>query len=258
MPTGAITGHIDVAQVVLYAFWIFFFGLVIYLRRENRREGFPIIGDDGVPEHPGYFVGIPSAKEFRLHDRNVYIPMDSADKRPVKGVPTGPWAGSPLEPTGSNPMLDSIGPGSYSERVDLPEVNLHGAPKIVPLRVANDYYLEPSDPDPRGMDVIGADKRIAGKVVEVWIDRAEFMARYLEVELDGDTGIGPVLIPMTMAEINGTRKYVYVDSILSTQFAQVPRLKSSEQITLLEEEMVTAYYGAGTLYAKPARKEPLI
>ena len=32
MTTGAITGYIDVAQLVLYAFWIFFIGRVIYLR----------------------------------------------------------------------------------------------------------------------------------------------------------------------------------------------------------------------------------
>ena len=38
MTTGAITGYIDVAQLVLYVFWIFFIGLVIYLRREDKRE----------------------------------------------------------------------------------------------------------------------------------------------------------------------------------------------------------------------------
>ena len=30
------------------------------------------------------------------------------------------------------------------------------------------------------------------------------------------------------------------------------------QITLLEEEKITAYYGAGTLYATPERQEPII
>ena len=42
MTTGAITGYIDVAQLVLYVFWIFFIGLVIYLRREDKREGYPL------------------------------------------------------------------------------------------------------------------------------------------------------------------------------------------------------------------------
>ena len=38
---GAITSYIDIAQVVLYLFWIFFFGLIIYLHREGKREGYP-------------------------------------------------------------------------------------------------------------------------------------------------------------------------------------------------------------------------
>ena len=42
MDTGSITGYVDVAQLVLYAFWIFFFGLIIYLRREDKREGYPL------------------------------------------------------------------------------------------------------------------------------------------------------------------------------------------------------------------------
>ena len=38
MPKGAITGYIDVAQLALYAFFLFFGWLVFYLRREDKRE----------------------------------------------------------------------------------------------------------------------------------------------------------------------------------------------------------------------------
>jgi len=38
----------------------------------------------------------------------------------------------------------------------------------------------------------------------------------------------------------------------------VPMLKNPDQITLLEEERISAYYGAGTLYAEPSRSEPWI
>ena len=31
-------GNVDLAQISLYAFWLFFAGLVIYLQRENMRE----------------------------------------------------------------------------------------------------------------------------------------------------------------------------------------------------------------------------
>ncbi len=39
METMAITQYVDVAQLVLYLFWIFFFGLVYYLLQENHRDG---------------------------------------------------------------------------------------------------------------------------------------------------------------------------------------------------------------------------
>ena len=51
---------------------------------------------------------------------------------------------------------------------------------------------------------------------------------------------------------------VKVQSILGDQFAQVPGLRNAEQVTLLEEEKIVAYYGGGTLYASPDRQEPLV
>jgi len=35
-------------------------------------------------------------------------------------------------------------------------------------------------------------------------------------------------------------------------------LIDESQVTLLEEEKIMAYYGAGTLYATPSRQEPLL
>jgi photosynthetic reaction center H subunit len=49
-----------------------------------------------------------------------------------------------------------------------------------------------------------------------------------------------------------------VESILGAQFATVPGTKSTSQITALEEDQITAYYGGGTLFATAARQEPLI
>jgi photosynthetic reaction center H subunit len=39
--------YIDVAQLAIWGFWIFFFGLVYYLRREDHREGYPLENDGG-------------------------------------------------------------------------------------------------------------------------------------------------------------------------------------------------------------------
>ena len=42
---SGITGYIDVAQIALYAFWVFFACLIYYLRREDKREGYPLESD---------------------------------------------------------------------------------------------------------------------------------------------------------------------------------------------------------------------
>ena len=64
MPAGAITGYIDVAQLVLYAFWIFFAGLIFYLRREDKREGYPLESDRaGRVDRPG-LSRLPRAQDL--------------------------------------------------------------------------------------------------------------------------------------------------------------------------------------------------
>lgn len=42
--------YIDGAQIALYAFWLFFAGLIIYLRREDKREGYPLESPQGPRE----------------------------------------------------------------------------------------------------------------------------------------------------------------------------------------------------------------
>jgi photosynthetic reaction center H subunit len=93
-------------------------------------------------------------------------------------------------------------------------------------------------------------------VKELWIDQAEVMIRYLEIETLPEFGGRRVLLPMNFSRVRPD--YINVKSILGNQFALVPGLKSQDQITLLEEEKIMAYYGGGTLYATPERQEPLI
>jgi photosynthetic reaction center H subunit len=109
------------------------------------------------------------------------------------------------------------------------------------------------DIDPRGLPVIGADREVAGEVKDLWVDRSEMLFRYLEVQLASGRS---VLLPMTFSRI---RKHgVFVHALLAEQFANVPGLANPEQVTFLEEEKITAYYGAGTLYATPRRQEPML
>ena len=65
-----------------------------------------------------------------------------------------------------------------------------------------------------------------------------------------------VLLPMNFTRVGSGQ--VKVKSILGKHFAQVPGTANADAVTLLEEEKIMAYYGAGTLYATPERQEPLI
>ncbi len=255
MKLGQITSYIDVAQVTLYVFWIFFAGLIFYIRREDRREGYPLISEpSNTSKNPG-FLYIPPPKVFRLSDgTTVSSPDDSrADNRNHNMVKREVWPGAPVVPVG-NPMLAGVGPGSYAERSDKPDL-MHGKAKIVPMRVATDFSLEASEPDLVGMNVVGGDGRSAGTVSDVWVDRMEVLIRYLEVETDGNRR---VLVPMTFCRVKKRRGEVHVNAIMSHHFAAVPTTASADQITLLEEDKICAYYGAGTLYATDARSEPLL
>ena len=64
-----------------------------------------------------------------------------------------------------------------------PNARFEGIPSIVPMRIVPETTIESRDPDPRGMKVVGADGTAAGTVKDVWVDRAEALIRYLEVEL---------------------------------------------------------------------------
>ncbi len=119
MGRGAITGYIDVAQLVLYAFWIFFAGLIMYLRREDKREGYPLWSEATSTAPITNFPPIPAPKTFRLHEGGSVVVDGRPDQRPIKASPVEPWPGAPLTPTG-NPMLDGVGPASYAQREDVP------------------------------------------------------------------------------------------------------------------------------------------
>jgi photosynthetic reaction center H subunit len=223
MHAGAINGYIDVAQLVLYGFWIFFAGLIYYLHQENKREGYPLESDRSGSIRVQGFPPIPAAKTYLLpHGGSVTAPNGKADTRTIRAEPIGPWLGAPLEPTG-DPMADGVGPASWAERADVPDLTFEGEPKIVPLRVDNHFSLESRDPDPRGMDVIGADGNVGGTVTDVWVDRSEIVIRYFEVAVKGVQRT--VLLPHNFARIDGGRRRVKVVSILARHFAGVPGLR---------------------------------
>lgn len=253
--SGSITGYIDVAQLVLYGFWIFFTGLIIYLRKEDKREGYPLENErSGLVKVHGW-PGMPEAKTFKLSHGGTYsAPGRPVDTREIKLKPAHPHLGAPFVPTG-DPMADGVGPASYAERSDTPDMTYFGEIKIVPLRVATDHYLETRDPDPRGMDVVGADGVVGGVVRDAWVDRSEVVIRYYEVEVAGGRR---VLLPSNYTKVDGRTRKVNVKSVFGKHFATAPGLKNPEQVTLREEDRIVAYYAGGYLYASPDRAEPFL
>ncbi len=177
----------------------------------------------------------------------------------IKAVPVDGFNGSPLVPTG-NPMIDGVGPAAWADRADEPDRTFHGAPKIVPMRLDPTFSVAKGDPDPRGLPVEAVDKVTAGTVIELWVDRAEPQVRYYEVQLSGTER--RIMLPAGFVQwpnfgLWGNDRLL-VKSITSAQFADVPAIRRDDQITLLEEDKVMAYFAGGHLYATAARSEPII
>ncbi len=252
--TETFFGEVDLASVTLWLFYIFFAALVIWIQRENMREGYPLEDDEGNPSSNSGMWPLPEDKTFKLpHGRGeVTVPSGQAPERadiPMKRV--GPGNGYPLEPTG-DPMLDGVGPASWAPRRDVPELDGHGHPKIVPMSAAEGFRVA-AGRDPRGLPVVAGDGEIVGKIVDMWIDEPEQMVRYLELELDAKWGSGNRLLPMTFARIRSNQ--VSVHALYGKHFATVPSIASPRQVTLLEEDKISGYYGGGKLYAG-TRQEP--
>lgn len=255
MPVGAITNYIDVAQLVLWVFWFSFFALIFYIRREDKREGYPVesvrMGGSVMMEG---FPPLAEPKTFKLpNGKEVVKPGPEKPQYKLNAEPIANFPGAPLEPTG-NPMLAGVGPGAYALRDETPDLTEAGEPRVVPLRVAKHFSVADGDPDPRGWPVIGCDGEQGGTCKELWVDRAEPQLRYIEIDAGGKR----VLAPIPLCNIRTSKGVITVESITGAQFKDAPTLKSYDQITLAEEDKVVAYLGAGKLYATPDRAEPFL
>ena len=254
-----ITPGIDVAMLVFYAFVLFFIGLVFYLRREDRREGYPLEDEaTGRLDTPGGPLLQSAPKTFKLSFGRGTVTTPTKGREPVDIAARrfDRFAGAPYVPTG-NPLVDGVGPAAYANRAQHPDIDMEGHPRIVPMGAALDFSIERRDVDPRGLPVYGCDGRKAGTVSEVWLDKADRLIRYLAVDT-GVAEVGPVLMPMGMASVDRRNARVVCDAITAAQFADAPRIASADTITLYEEERVLGYFGGGYLYATPDRQEPFL
>ena len=136
MGTGAITSHIDVAQVALYSFWVFFAGLIYYLRREDKREGYPLVSDRSDQVRIPGFPQAPPPKTFYLRNGTTVTAPRREDVEPAfNAVPVAAWPGAPMHPVG-NAMLSGAGPAASALRADMVDRTFDDEARVVPLRIA--------------------------------------------------------------------------------------------------------------------------
>lgn len=268
MNAAYIVGTFDVAELAFLLFFGFFVALVIYLNRESRREGYPLEDEDTGKIHPNsLFDG--AKKSFPLpNGRGTYVPEDVArDDINVPAVQAFRAGGAPWVPTG-DAMADGMGPAAWANRAKYPDLTFDGRPRIVPIAQSHDLVIAPSDPQLIGWPVVAADGVTAGKVSDIWVDQAEHLIRYLEIET---TSGKKVLAPMAFALVHGNSlidallpiiedkpKFVEIDAITAAQFENVPALETAGTITRYEEDRIQAYFGGGYMYATPERSEAWI
>lgn len=268
MNAAYIVGTFDVAELAFLVFLGFFVTLVFYLNRESRREGYPLEDEETGRVHPIKLTD-GDKKVFQLpNGRGTYVPEDVArDDVNVPAVQAFRAGGAPWVPTG-DAMADGMGPAAFANRAKYPDLTFDGKPRIVPIAQSHELVIAPNDPQLVGYPVVAADGVTVGTVTDIWVDQAEHMVRYLEVEL---TGGKKVMAPMTVAVVHGNsllakilpttsdeKQFVEIDAITAAQFDGVPALETAGTITRYEEDRIQAYFGGGYMYATPERSEAWI
>ncbi|MEM6638914.1 MAG: photosynthetic reaction center subunit H [Pseudomonadota bacterium] len=249
------TSSIDLAEVLFTLFWVFFAALVIYIRRQDKREGYPLVSERSANITVEGFPGIPAPKTFLLqHGGTAQAPRDEPPELDVAGKPAGRFPGAPLDPTG-DPLVDGLGPAGYCNRVNEPDLTFYGEKRVLPLRILTDFHVDSRDPDPRGMPVMTAEGETVGTVTDLWVDRSEPQIYFLEVDRNGAGS--NVLVPFWYANVNKKERTINVKAVYADQFGRAPVLQSPDEITRLEEDRICAYFAGGMFWADDARREPV-
>lgn len=251
MPAYALTEQLDIPLLLVIIFFLFFLGLVYYLRQEDKREGYPLESDrtngtGGRVQVVG-FPPMPSPKVFKLmHGGETSVPRGEIP-RELNAYPAYEFPGSPIMPAG-DPLVDGIGPASYSLKSDTPDLTFDGSLKLTPMRNHPQYRLEETDANPVGMTVMSREGLEVGTIVDVWINAHEYFPRYLEIEANVETGGRRILAPFAFADIKAGRGIVRFSSLTRPQFSRVPALANPDQITMREEDRLNGYFAGGAFY----------
>lgn len=251
MGNGHIIGDIDIAQLLVVAFVIFFFGLVLYLRTEDKREGYPLVDPAGGSDGDG-FPPMPKPKRFLLMQGGVVSAPSPDHERPVAAERAFPFPGSSLNPTG-DPLEDGVGPASYALRRAEPLWFSPGVTQLTPLRIVEGWTLAKGDVDPRGLPVVDAWGARAGVVRDMWLDRGVKIVRYLEVEADDG---GRTLLPIHHTELRGIQGRVSLKAVRAAQVMRAPRPADPDVVTAREEDRINAFYAGAEFYGHEQNRRP--
>ena len=207
MGTGAITAYIDVAQLVLYAFWIFFAGLIYYLHPREPPRGLPDGDRRAAAASIDRLADVADAQDLpAAHDGQRRCRARAESRR----TQLERRAGAPLRRRAAGadrrPDAGRRRPGLLGDlRPDEPDLDHHGTPKIVPLRLAPESSVSAQDTDPRGLPRgRRRRRRRPARSRDLWIDRGEMIFRYLEVESRRQRA-RRCCVPMTFARITRRR-----------------------------------------------------
>lgn len=254
-PLGALTSHLDAVQILVAVFFLCFAGLIYYLRREDKREGYPLwdISPRNVPIEG--FPAVPPTKVYLLQEGGTTTMPHRFEPSATRAIPADSQFGSPLIPIG-DAMLAEVGPGAYPMRKNTPLLS-EGEPQVQPMRIAHGWDVSKGDADPRGMRVLDCGKTPVGTVTDLWVDRGVKILRYLEVALDGEPDAPHVIVPLFRTDIREKRRVVLIDAMLAGHVRLAPRLADPDVITAREEDQVNAYFASAYMYGRDYIGTPL-
>ena len=116
---------------------------------------------------------------------------------------------------------------------------------VGPLSAMTDLRVADGEPDIRGWEVVGQDRRTIGRVHDLVVDSAEMKVRYMDVEIrraviDADQD-RHVLIPIGYARLDEEDDRVLVNNIATTAAGSLPQYEHAP-ITRAEEAALHRTY----------------
>ena len=259
METGAITGYIDVAQLVLYVFWIFFAGLIYYLAARTSARAIRWRRTNGR-ERDVRASRRSRAQDLHMlaHGGEATVPEHDARRDRCSGrAGIALWPARRWCPPATRCSTAS-GPGAYAERADVPDTDFEAHAKIVPLRVADRLRRRAARPRSARHDGRSAPTaRSAAPWSTCGSTSSEAIVPLPRGRGRRAGGKRHVLLPMNFARDPAPRR---------RQGARDPRRPVRRRAGHARARpgdharggKIMAYYGAGTLYAEPSRQEPLL